>query len=340
MMKNLLTPKFDMSNPSVRLGTLLGVIMLATLPMTSHAKLYKWVDENGNVQYSDKLPPQANQGAHAVMSEKSGRQVESKGAAKTPEEIAQEQELERLRKIQEELVKKQKAEDEVLLKTFRSEDDLVRARDAKISTLDNHITITQGNLNRFKSQLTSLQSRAAAQEKAGKNVDAKINEDIKALERQIDSGYASILKREQAKQEIVEEYDRDIQRFRTLKKIDEPKSKAAISKSVLPLQTVYQCTSEDDCEQIWENAIEFVKKNSETSLQLVGNNLYMTKSPETDDQISLTVTRIKDSESGMEKVFLDQQCRTTENGKAFCGSEKSKAMKASFIPSITGKAGN
>ena len=311
-----------------------GLLMLATLN-TAEARLYKWVDENGNVQYSDKIPPQANKGAHSVMSE-SGRELEKQDAAKTPEEIARQEELERLRKIQEELVKKQKAEDEVLLKTYRTENDLILARDAKIATLDNQITITEGNLRRFKDQLTGLQSRAAKQEKAGKSVDVKISEDIKSLERQIDSGYASIMKKEQSKQAIHEDYDRDIQRFRTLKHIDGPKTEKVYMERVQPLQTVYKCTPTDNCEQIWQNAILFVKRHAETRLQLMGTNLYMTALPETDEQMSLTVTRIKDTENEVVKIFLDQQCRQTEKGKAFCENERSQKIKADFIPSISG----
>ncbi len=322
--------------PAFSLLSLSAGLLLSVSVMNAEAKLYKWVDENGDVQYSDKLPPQANKGAHSEMSQ-SGRVVDKKGAAKTAEEIAREQELERLREIQEELVAKQKAEDAVLLKTFRSEQDLVTARDAKLNALDNLITITKGNLKRFKTQLTALQSSAAKQEKSGKQVNKKLTQDIESLERQISGGYASILAREQNKETIFLEYEDDINRFRTLKKLNTPKVTNNYKGQSLPLKTVYECPTEEACSSAWENAVNFVKKHSTTRLQLVGDNLYMTATPESDQQVSLTVTRIKDVTSGKTKIFLDQQCRTTETGKAFCASEESQKIKGVFLPEITGE---
>jgi len=317
-----------------------GILAIVTLTITVllvstnvQAKLYKWVDENGNIQYSDKIPPKVIQKAHSEMSD-SGRTVEQTGNAKTDEEIAQEQELERLRKIQEELVAKQKAEDEVLLKTFRSEEDLVLARDAKLNSLDNLIIITKGNIKRFKAQLAVNQSNAAKLEKSGKKVNKKMTEDIETLQRQIKNGYASIVEREQKKEAIFLEYERDIERFRTLKQLNSPKSEQASKDRSQPLKTVYVCEKDSDCDSSWQKAILFVKKHSNTRLQLVGKDLYMTESPDNDDQFSLAVTRIRDNKSGITKIFLDQQCRPTEKGKALCAGEKSLKMKNEFLPEV------
>ena len=50
------------------------------------AKLYKWVDEDGNVFYSDQIPPEQSTKRHQILDER-GVVRESVRRAKTPEEI-------------------------------------------------------------------------------------------------------------------------------------------------------------------------------------------------------------------------------------------------------------
>lgn len=308
--------------------------LLITLSFTASAgKLYKWVDENGKVYYSDKIPPKASKGAHSLLDDR-GIAVETKGAAKTEEEIEKERELERLRKEKELVIKRQEAKDKVLLKSFRSEDDLILARDGKIRSVDNYINITKGNIKRFKTKLAIMQSQAAELEKAGKTVNKKFLEDMEGIKRQINQSYASIVAREQSKIDIRNAYQTDIDRFRVLKKLkasDEDKEKL---KKVAELNTVFRCLDVIHCDNAWEKAIEYVKNRATTRLQLIGENIYMTSAPKEDTDISLTVARIKNKETDEEKIFLDQQCRTSVKGQNFCNSEMSLAIKREFLPTL------
>lgn len=314
--------------------TLSGLLILMLATGVSAAKLYKWVDENGKVFYSDKIPPKANQGAHSTLNEK-GLTVESKGAAKTAEEINKEKELERLRKEKQAVIKKQEAKDKVLLKTFRSEDDLILARDGKLASVDNYIEITKGNIKRFKDKLAIMQSAAADREKAGKTVSPKFQEDMEALKRQINQSYASIVSREQTKQDIRNGYQTDIDRFRVLKKIKSDNIDKAVQKEKTELNTVFLCPDSLHCDEAWEKAIAYVKKHATTKLQLLGDNIYMTSAPSTDSEVSLTVARIMDKKTQEEKIFLDQQCRTSMKGQEFCDGEISKSIKRNFLPTIS-----
>ncbi|WP_164847004.1 DUF4124 domain-containing protein [Neptunomonas marina] len=38
----------------------LAIAMAATLPLSAHAEIYRWVDENGKAHYSDRKPEDAN----------------------------------------------------------------------------------------------------------------------------------------------------------------------------------------------------------------------------------------------------------------------------------------
>lgn len=312
---------------------ILSLLLLLALPAGVSAKLYKWVDENGNVYYSDKIPPKASQGAHSTLNKK-GMTIDSKGAAKTAEEIQRDKELQELRKQQQTAIKQQQAKDKVLLKTFRSEDDLILARDGKLRSVDNLIGLTKGNIKRLKSTLATMQSRAATQEKAGEPVSEKHKEDMESVKRQIKQGYETIASREQTKKDIRREYDADIKRFRVLKKLNTKKDSQAIDKDAMALNTVFECRDSDHCDSAWEKAINYVEQHATTPLQLSGERIYMTEEPENDDDVSLTITRIKDKKTLQEKIFLDQQCGTSLKSQEFCESEVSQTIKRNFLPSL------
>ena len=86
----------------------------------------------------------------------SGASLETKGTRpKTAEEIAQEKELARLRAEQKRLIEEQRAKDRVLLRTFRSSDDILMTRDGKLTAIDTSIQITRSNIKRLKFKLTT-----------------------------------------------------------------------------------------------------------------------------------------------------------------------------------------
>lgn len=318
---------------SVKTGLLALMAIMLLLPLSVSAKkLYMWYDENGKPYFSDKVPPKENEKARTELNSK-GRKVDEIGRAKTPEEIAKDKELERLRKEREAIIAKQQAEDAILLKTFRSEEDLILARDGKIASLDNYINITKGNIKRFKSKLSGLQAEAAQAEKAGKAVNKGLQEEMDSIKRQITKSYSSIITREQNKELIRQEYNADIRRFRTLKKLSANDDLDKEEKERAELNTVYICEDINTCNLAWEKAKEYVEKNATTKLQLIGEGIYMTKGPKEDNDISLTVARIIDKNTQEERIFLDQQCRTSSNkGMEFCKSETSLKIKRNFLP--------
>ena len=90
----------------MRFGFFVLLLFLAIQPAS--ARLYKWVDEAGNVHYSDKLPPSAIRKAPR-KTRQPGPGHRGTGRAKTPEEIAREEELRRLREKQQRQLEEQKA---------------------------------------------------------------------------------------------------------------------------------------------------------------------------------------------------------------------------------------
>ena len=66
---------------------LLCLILLGFSSAGNTGKLYKWVDENGEVRYGDQLPPSEVKKKHQTLNAQ-GMVISTTEASKTPEEYA------------------------------------------------------------------------------------------------------------------------------------------------------------------------------------------------------------------------------------------------------------
>ena len=86
-------------------------------------KMYRWVDDNGNTFYSDQIPPDQVKHRRESLNE-NARVVDVLEKEKTKSQRELEKRLLILRRQQEEIIKKQKSHDKVLLSTFRNLHDM------------------------------------------------------------------------------------------------------------------------------------------------------------------------------------------------------------------------
>ncbi len=310
-------------------------------PTAEAGKLYRWVDEAGKVHYSDKVPNNAVEQARSQLNEH-GVEVDRVDAALTPEERAKEAELERLRAEQERLVAKHKEEDRVLLRTFRSEDDIIMSMNGKLTSLDVIIQIDHSNAKRTKLKLSELQGIAANQERQGKKVADSLLKEIDGSRQQLQEIYQNILRREQDKKDIRKKSEADLKRFRTLKKLDQtvpPKVAAAKYKATL-LETVVVCTDQSSCNALWTKAEQYLRKHATTPLDLLGDTVMMSKPPRVSDDVSITISRIARKNENDTLIFLDLQCKPSPEGKDFCASEKVSQIRSGFRGALGATAEN
>ena len=317
------------------------LVFLFILPLTSAsvgqaAKMYRWVDAEGNTHYTDKIPPSQVELGHQQLSGE-GVRTHEVPRAKTTEELEHEQELKRLRVEQQRLIEKQKAEDRVLLRTFRSEDDLLLARDGKLAAIDVQMKVIQGNIRRYQQRLSNLQHRAATHERSGKTVPKPLLANIDTTLQNINQAYSSIERKEQSKTDIRETFGRDLDRFRELKNIT-PENQTKDERKPRKLPNLVACSGPEDCARAWEKAEVYVRKNATTPMQMLGKNIIMTKAPAKDDDISITVSLIRNKEKGNNILFMDLFCKQTPLGKELCESEQIKSIRESF-PANIGESG-
>lgn len=198
--------------------TILFLLSLTALPaLTAQAaKLYKWVDENGQVRYGDSIPAQYARKSNETLNNQ-GVVVNHKAAAKTREQIAEEQRIEAARLEQERIRREEAYQDRILLDTFTNEDEMIMTRDGKIEAIDAVIRVTRGRIEKLKQRLGSLRKIAANQERAGKPVSDNLRTEIEESRRQIAQNQHYIESRKAEQRQIHGKFEKDIRRFRELK---------------------------------------------------------------------------------------------------------------------------
>ena len=318
---------------------LAALLVIICLPMDAVAgKLYKWVDDEGHTHYSDKIPPSDARRARTHLDER-GVTVDKIDAAKSAEQIRQEAEEARLRREQERLAEKQRAEDRVLLRTFRTTDDIEMARDGQIQAVDTYIRVTQSNIKRLKNTLVEMQQNAAESELSGQTVSVRYLNDIDTKRQALKESYQSIVDREREKNRIRQSFAADLKRFRELKKLaqtNDPQQEANQS-FIDALKNVYNCSLQDNCTQAWQKAKAYVRANSTMQVNMEGENILMTSAPVENDDISITVSRIRDQKTNQTLIFMDLQCKETNQGAALCArGEKVLRIKKGFQSALGG----
>lgn len=182
----------------------------------SSTRLYKWVDDQGKVHYGDAVPPEYAKQERKVLNEQ-GVQVKTLEAAKTPEQLAEDERLAAQRKEQERIAAEKAAHDRMLLATFTTEDDMVMTRDGKIAAIDGVLRVTRDRIEKIETNLSELTREAAELERAGKPIPETLHEEILGARGQIQRYLDYIASKRREQEDIRAQFEADIRRFRELK---------------------------------------------------------------------------------------------------------------------------
>ena len=196
----------------------LTLCALTALPAAgvSAAKLYKWVDDTGQIRYGDSIPPQFARKSNQTLNNQ-GIVVEQKEAAKTREQIAEEARIQKAEEEAERIRQEQAYQDRILLDTFTNEDEMIMTRDGKIEAIEAVIRVTNGRTEKLKQRLAELKQTAANTERAGRPVPKSLNADIEESRQQIEQNHRYVENRETEQRNIRQKFEEDIKRFRELK---------------------------------------------------------------------------------------------------------------------------
>lgn len=191
-----------------------GVCLCLLSPITQ-AKLYKWVDENGDVQYSDHVPPKDVNRKREVINDSGVRSLIA-DEAKTKEQLAAERREAALRKKLEDNRKKAEDYQRNLVANYRDEADLIATRDRNIDSIQVSINFVEANLSGLRIDLESLIKEAAAFERSGNVTPKLLKAQIAETRSKIDEAEAFIKEKNLEQDDVRDKFNRDLELYRLL----------------------------------------------------------------------------------------------------------------------------
>jgi len=191
-------------------SALVMALLLAT--GTAQATMYRWVDGNGRVHYSDTPPMTFQQSGGAEMSKQGNVIKRTQSEAERRAEAERQAEQQRIQKEQQ----KQAQLDRALTQTYTTEAEIDLARDR---ALEHHKLAIKGAEIRGKAvdaNLAELKARIAGIEKSGRPVSQSLKEQLNQANRESQELKRTIQTNQEAMVKVREKYDADKARFSEL----------------------------------------------------------------------------------------------------------------------------
>ena len=208
----------------------IGVYIVFFYPSTAYAELFKWVDEEGVIRYSDHLPVDQATKRHQKLTT-DGRVVDTKEAAIPPEQLARER-AEKKRLEEEARLNAEKAalqqaikdhHDNVLLMTFSNEDEIIEAQNERLDVIDSVISLLRKNIKNEQKKLEKLEQRAERNYTAnGLEVPGGLAQSIEYFGEKILGIQQQLGLKLDERDRVKQQYANDLLRYRALTRAEAP----------------------------------------------------------------------------------------------------------------------
>ncbi len=179
-------------------------------------KLYKWVDENGKVTYSDLVPPEQIKKEHQELNQ-NGVVLEKIKNIKTPEERQAEREAKQQKIKAEKIAAKLEIKRKNIIKSYTNEQEIVRLKEERLSALERNIESAKQSLDFQKTSREQLLSMAAAKQRGGEKVSKALKSRIVTIEEKIKYQLEFIQVKKQEVSKVVAKFNNDLLVYREAK---------------------------------------------------------------------------------------------------------------------------
>lgn len=180
-------------------------------------KLYRWVDKDGKVQFSDALPPEAVDQARTEINSLSGMATSSVERALSPEERAAKEALDAATATATKEAERIKQTEEAMIASFQNEDELKRSFRIRTELLQQTLDAIEAGIGSQRASLASLLADASEAELAGKPVNAKQASSIRELHREMAKQQQMLVLKQGELVDLDKELVRLVERFREIK---------------------------------------------------------------------------------------------------------------------------
>ncbi len=313
-----------------------SLLVFLTLLLVSQVafgkNFYRYKDSDGRLIVKDYLPDEAVIVGYEVINEQ-GRVLQ----VVPPELTAEEKEAARIKEEQLEALQKKQMEerrrDILLMRQYKTIEDIKRTEKNQTAALRANIDLLNGHISNLNDKLEELQGRAANFERQGKSVPKNTLKEIEATKSQIETNKASITRYEDKIKNIEVQFQSDLIRFKELQAqqlIERNRTNGDSSN----IGAVYSCPDRASCDKAWKFTQIFAHENASNKLEIVTDTLIVSGKAQSENQISLSITRIPGEGESMQ-IVMEVSCHASEAGAKLCASQEVTNLKNQFVDYLT-----
>ncbi len=189
------------------------------------AKVYRWVDENGEIHYSETLPPDFEDKKHDELDERGIVRAEDKSLVPPPPEPEAEADPNELPRdssgmkrpkalyTEEELQRKM---DAFLLLRYDSEQEIKDAMTVEINQLEYDRILLQTAQESMSETYRGQVREAATRQRSGVEVDPEISDSIADLQARLETYHNSLAKLQAREDKIIASFGAELERYQYL----------------------------------------------------------------------------------------------------------------------------
>jgi hypothetical protein len=143
-----------------RQATVFLLLAIGASTVVQAANIYRYKDESGRVVISSIMPPNMVKFGYEVLNER-GQVIQTVPRASTEAEIAAQQAARQALLDEEEALKRQREADNLLIRQYRSPDEVARKRDERVRQIDAQMTVIVASRNKLRDEITAQEQVVA-----------------------------------------------------------------------------------------------------------------------------------------------------------------------------------
>lgn len=195
---------------------ILLTIALAWVAPADAGKLYKWVDEDGKVHYTDTPPPESSKQERDVLNQH-GQITETLERQKTAEEIAAEEARKEQLRRQKEAEEAQAAKDRALLSTYTNVEQIEMAREGRVTAIESQINVVSSTIANLEERLSELEQQAAQIRNNDRPVPDNLQKRIEETRDELLNNQRYLMRKQGEREETRDKFNAEIERYKELR---------------------------------------------------------------------------------------------------------------------------
>lgn len=195
--------------------TILLLISALFISQANAANLYKYKDDQGREITGSRVPAEFVKNGYQVLNER-GQVIEVVQRTLTAEERAAQSEQLEQQRLLEQAALRQEEEDRMLLRLYRTPEEVVRRRDATIEQLEAQMIVLNSLLEDAEEKLAELEQRVVNNENAGTQIPANLTAQVEDASNERNRLATQLVRIESEIEEAITTAEKNINRLKEL----------------------------------------------------------------------------------------------------------------------------